>query len=206
VGCVSVLRRGQVGDMKKYDAVTLGLHAILAAGVICQLLLSMVMHVPAGVGLGVRDWHREAFEIHARVGLGVAAICALHWLWVCLPFSRPGVRSWFPWMQPDLRGILVQEIKALARFRMPPRGGASPLVGTVHGLGLAAVTGSAAGGIVNYLGYFIGAPVPTLVLHWVGRCHIALGYLIGLFLIGHVSMAMRHWSCFTSVGKRPSIR
>ena len=50
-----------------------------------------------------------------------------------------------------------------------------------------------AGGIVNYLGYFVGAPVPTLVLHWVGRCHIALGYLIGLFVIGHGFMAVRHW-------------
>jgi hypothetical protein len=69
----------------------------------------------------------------------------------------------------------------------------SPLVGTVHGLGFVAVTASAAGGIVNYLGYFVGAPVPTLVLHWVGRCHIALGYLIGLFIIGHGSMAVRHW-------------
>jgi cytochrome b561 len=178
---------------QKYDDVTLGLHAVLAVGVVCQLLLSMVMHVPAGVGLGVHDWHREAFEIHARVGLGVAAVCALHWLWLCAPLSYPGIRSLFPWTQRDQREILIRDIRNFLRFKAPTRGGRSPLVGTVHGLGLVAVTGSAAGGIVNYLGYFVGAPVPTLVLHWVGRCHIALGYLIGLFIIGHGSMAVRHW-------------
>ena len=178
---------------QKYDNVTLSLHAVLAVGVVCQLLLSMVMHVPAGVGLGVRDWHREAFEIHARVGLGVAAVCALHWLWLCTPLSYPGIHSLFPWTRHDQRGILVRELRNVFHFRAPTREERSPLVATVHGLGLAAVTGSAAGGIVNYLGYFVAAPVPTLVLHWVGRCHIALGYLIGLFIIGHGSMAVRHW-------------
>jgi cytochrome b561 len=180
-------------DRQKYDVVTLILHAALAVGVVCQLALSLVMHVPAGVGLGVRDWHREAFEIHARVGLGVAAVCTLHWLWLCVPISHPSLRSLFPWTQRDQRTILLRDLKNLIGFRVPAREVRSPLIGTVHGLGLAAVTGSAAGGIINYLGYFLGAPVPTAALHWVGRCHIALGYLIGLFVIGHGSMAVRHW-------------
>jgi hypothetical protein len=41
---------------QKYDVVTIDLHAALAIGVVCQLLLSLVMRVPVGVGLGVRDW------------------------------------------------------------------------------------------------------------------------------------------------------
>jgi cytochrome b561 len=188
---------------QKYDGVTLGLHAALAVGVVCQLLLSMVMHVPAGVGLGVRDWHREAFEIHARIGLAVAALCALHWLWLCTPLSYPGVRTLFPWTQADQRKILIGDLRNLLEFRTPAREERSPLVGTAHGLGFAAVTASAAGGIVNYLGYFLGAPVPTLVLHWVGLCHIALGYLIGLFIIGHGSMAVRHWLTRTDPRNQP---
>jgi hypothetical protein len=178
---------------QRYDAVTLALHAVLAVGVVCQLGLSLVMHVPAGVGLGVRDWHREAFEIHARVGLGVAAVCALYWLWFCIPASYPGARSLFPWIQREQRKILARDIRELGRLRIPPRTERSALVGTVHGLGLAAVTASAAAGIVNYLGYFKGVPIPTHVLHWVGRSHIILGLLIGLFVIAHGSMAVRHW-------------
>jgi hypothetical protein len=181
------------GSSQYYDAVTLWLHSFLAVGVVCQLILGLVMHVPAGVGLGVRDWHREAFEIHARLGLGVAAVCALHWLWVCLPLSRPGVRPLFPWAQRDQREIIIRDLRCLLRSGAPPVGRQSPLVGTVHGLGLAAVTGSAAGGIVNYLGYFMGEPIPNDVLHRVARVHIALGILIGLFIIGHGSMAVRRW-------------
>lgn len=177
----------------KYDPVTLGLHAALALGVVGQLMLSLVMRVPAGVGLGVRDWHREAFEIHAWLGLGVAAVCALHWLWSCLPSSYPGIRSLFPWTQRAGREILGKDLRNLLRFRVPTPEQLSPLAGTVHGLGLAAVTASAAGGIVNYLGYFVGTPVPAYVLHWVARLHISLGYLIGLFIMGHGSMAARHW-------------
>jgi cytochrome b561 len=159
---------------RKYDPVTLGLHLGLALGVVGQLILALVMRVPAGVGLGVRDWHRQAFEIHARLGLAIASLCAVHWLWFLVPASRPGIARLFPWTQPKADG-------------------ASPLAGTVHGLGLLAVTGSSVGGIVNYLGYFVGLPIPTAVLHWVARGHIALGYIIGLFLIGHGSMAVSHW-------------
>ncbi|HEX3950051.1 MAG TPA: cytochrome b/b6 domain-containing protein [Steroidobacteraceae bacterium] len=176
----------------RYDSVTLALHALLAVGVVGQLLLSLVMHVPAGVGLGVRDWHRQAFEVHARLGLGVAVVCTLHWLWLCVPASHPGVRSLFPWTERKSRELLAEDLRALLRIKLP--GPRSPLIGAVHGLGLAAVTGSAAGGVVNYLGYFVGAPVPTQVLHWVARCHITLGYLIGAFVVGHGSMATRHWS------------
>ena len=46
------------------DVVTLP-HAVPAVGVVRQLILGLVKHVPAGIRLGVRDWHREAFEIHA---------------------------------------------------------------------------------------------------------------------------------------------
>jgi cytochrome b561 len=167
---------GLSANEPKYDHVTLGLHLGLAVGVVGQLMLGLVMRVPAGVGLGVRDWHRQAFEIHARLGLAVAALCALHWLWFLAPASRPGIAPLFPWLH-----------------RTPKSGGVRPLVGTVHGLGLLAVTGSSVGGIVNYLGYFAGLPIPTVVLHWVARCHIALGYTIGLFLLGHGSMAIIHW-------------
>jgi hypothetical protein len=178
---------------RKYDHVTLGLHLSLAVGVVFQLILALAMRVPAGVGLGVRDWHRQAFEIHARSGLAIAALCALHWLWFLVPASRPGIAPLFPWIQPKNRNTLRQELHDLKSLRAPKADGASPLAGTVHGLGLLAVTGSSVGGILNYLGYFVGLPIPTAVLHWVARGHIALGYIIGLFLIGHGSMAVSHW-------------
>jgi cytochrome b561 len=181
-----------VGFATKYDRTTLSLHGLLATGIVIQLILSAVMRVPAGPGLGVRDWHREAFEIHAKVGLAVVFLCLLHWIWICLPFSRPGVVSLVPWLRRDQRSLVAGEFRNLLRGQIPSSNLPSPLAGTVHGLGLLAVTGSAVGGVVNYLGYFLGEPIPHRVLHWVGRVHISLGYVIWAFVIAHVTMALLH--------------
>jgi cytochrome b561 len=163
--------------LSKYDGVTRLLHAALAIGVVMQLSLSSVMRVPAGRGLGVFDWHRRAFELHAKVGLVVAGVCLLHWLWLALPWCRPGPCYLFPWIRSAQRATLATE---------------SPLVGTIHGLGLAAITGSAIGGLINYAGYFLGAPIPRLVLHFTAGFHIALGFLIWAFVVGHVGMTVIH--------------
>ena len=104
----ALTRTEMTGSVRNYDRVTHWLHAALALGVLIQLSLSAVMHVPAGPGLGVRDWHREAFEIHARTGLFVVLVCALHWLWVCLPYARPGIAQLFPWLKRDNRTRIVR--------------------------------------------------------------------------------------------------
>jgi cytochrome b561-like protein len=179
--------------LPKYDGVTLWLHGALATGVVIELALLSVMHVPTGVGLGVRDWHRQAFEIHCRVGPTVTLIWALHWLWICLPFARPGVGYLFPWWRRDRRAILVRELKDLLRCKLPGRDGLSPLVGTVQGLGLCALSGSVAGGMISYLAYFRGMPMPDKFLHEVALEQIVMSWLVWAFFIGHVSMALRHW-------------
>lgn len=176
----------------KYDPVTLWLHAALATGVVLELALESVMHVPAGVGQGVRDWHREAFELHSHFGPTVAVICVLHWIWICLPYSRPGVAYLFPWVRREGRMGLHREFNDLLRFKLPPRGALSPLVGTVHGAGLSAVTGSVIGGTVSYLGYYTGVPIPRQVLHWAALELIFTSWFVWPFVVGHVSMALWH--------------
>lgn len=187
---------------RKYDRVTLCLHAALATGVVGELLLQAVMRVPAGVGLGVDDWHREAFELHAHFGPTVAVLCALHWLWICLPWARPGVGYLLPWLKRERRVLLGQEFKQLLRLGLPRQDGLSPLVGTLHGLGLLAVTASVVGGSVSYLGYYTGVPIPPRVLHWAALELIASSWCVWPFVIGHAAMAGVHWLAGTSV--RPS--
>lgn len=176
----------------KYDRVTLLLHAGLATGVSLELLLQAVMRVPPGVGLGVDDWHREAFELHSHFGPTVAVVCLLHWLWICTPWARPGVAYLLPWLKPGQRPALRREFRALLRFELPPRESLSPLVGTVHGLGLLAVTASVLGGTVSYLGYYTRVPVPNPVLHWASLELIATSWLVWPFFVGHASMALLH--------------
>jgi cytochrome b561 len=177
----------------KYDAGTRVLHAALAIGVVIELALLSVMHVPAGPGLGVRDWHREAFEIHCRVGPAVALVWALHWLWISLPFARPGVGYLFPWLRRDRRTVLRRELGDLLRLAMPAPDDFSPLVGTVQGLGLCAVSGSVIGGLISYAGYFMGAPLQPRVLHEVALEQLIMSWLVWPFVIGHGLMALRHF-------------
>lgn len=181
-----------LGVPRKYDFGTRLLHGALASGVVTELALLAVMRVPPGPGLGVRDWHREAFEIHCRVGPAVALIWALHWLWICLPVARPGVGYLFPWWRRDRRAVLRRELVDLLRLRMPARDESSPLVGTVQGLGLCAVSGSVVGGMISYLGYFTGVPISGKVLHEVAVEQLIMSWLVWAFVIGHVSMALRH--------------
>lgn len=176
----------------KYDLVSRGLHAALATGVVAELILQSVMHVPAGVGLGVDDWHREAFELHAHFGPWVSLACLLFWLWICLPFARPGVSYLFPWLRNAARPALKREFRELLRLKVPPVRELSPLVGTVHGLGLLAVTASVVGGTLSYLGYYTGVHVPNRVLHWSALELIVSSWFVWPFVIGHVSMALWH--------------
>lgn len=176
----------------KYDPTTRLLHAGLAAGVTIELLLQAVMRVPPGVGQGVDDWHREAFELHAHFGPTVALLCLAHWLWISTPWARPGVSHLFPWLRTNLRPLLRREFRALLRFELPSPETLSPLAGTVHGLGLLAITGSVVGGTVSYLGYHTRVPVPNVVLRWSALELIATSWLVWPFVIGHASMALVH--------------
>ena len=176
----------------KYDSITRVLHAGLAAGVSIELLLQAVMRVPPGVGKGVDDWHRQAFELHSHFGPTVAVLCLAHWLWICTPWARPGVGYLFPWLRPDQRPALHRDFRALLHLKLPPQEELSPLVGTVHGLGLLAVTASVLGGTVSYLGYYTRVPVPRQLLHWSSLELIATSWLVWPFFVGHASMAVLH--------------
>lgn len=179
----------------KYDLVSRCLHTALATAVVLELLLQAVMHVPPGVGLGKDDWHRQAFELHAHFGPVVAVICALFWIWIALPFSRPGIGYLFPWLDRAQRPVLQRELADLGRLRLPPPRELSPMVGTIHGLGLLAVSGTVLAGTVSYLGYYTRIPVSSRVLHWSALDLSVLSWAVWAFVAGHVSMASWHWAC-----------
>lgn len=184
----------------KYDLVSRCLHTALATAVVPELLLQAVMHVPAGVGLGKDDWHRQAFELHAHFGPTVAVICALFWIWLALPFSRPGIGYLFPWLSRAQRPVLQRELADLGRLRLPPAAQVSPMVGTIHGLGLLAVSGTVIAGSVSYLGYYTHIPVSSHVLHWSALALLALSWPVWVFVVGHVTMAGWHWACGGGTG------
>lgn len=176
----------------EFDPVTRALHAALATAVTLELGLQAVMRVPPGVGQGVDDWHREAFELHSHFGPTVAVLCLLHWLWVCVPGSRPGLGYLFPWFSHGRRAELRREFLDFLRLRLPLSSVAGTLAGTVQGLGLLAITASVLGGTVSYFGYYTRVPVPNRVLHWASVELIITSWFVWAFVIGHISMAALH--------------
>lgn len=177
----------------KYDLVSRCLHTALATAVMIELGLQAVMRVPPGVGLGKDDWHREAFEVHSHFGPTVAVVCVLFWAWIALPFSRPGIGYLFPWLRRAQRQVLQRELTDLVRLRLPLPHEISPLVGTIHGLGLLAVSGTVVAGSLSYLGYYTSVPVSNHILHWSALALIALSWAVWSFVAGHVAMAAWHW-------------
>ncbi|HEY6517243.1 MAG TPA: cytochrome b/b6 domain-containing protein [Steroidobacteraceae bacterium] len=176
----------------KYDLLSRCLHTALATSVVIELLLQAVMRVPPGVGLGKDDWHREAFELHAHFGPTVAVICLLFWIWIALPFSRPGIGYLFPWLHHAQRAVLQRELADLGGLHLPSRHELSPLVGTIHGLGLLAVSGTVVAGSLSYLGYYTSVPVSSRILHESALALIALSWAVWPFVVGHTSMALWH--------------
>ena len=114
-------------------------------------------------------------------------------IWICLPFARPGVGYLFPWWRREGRRALLREAGDLWRGRLPGRDELSPLVGTVQGLGLCALSGSVVGGMISYLAYFRGVPMSDRFLHEVALEQIVMSWLVWAFVSAHVTMAVRHF-------------
>lgn len=180
-------------DSARFDRGTRVLHALLATSVMLQLALSAVMRVPPGPGLGPFDWHRKAFEIHARVGLVVAAICALHWIWSFGPRARPGAGYFFPWLRREGRRELLADAYKMMRLRRDLRSTSNRAVATIHSLGLLAVTAQAGTGFVTYLAYWVGYGIPKAMLHDVERFHVVMRLVLWMFVCGHILMTLLHY-------------
>ena len=114
-------------------------------------------------------------------------------MWISLPCARPGVGYLFPWLRRDRRDLLRRELGDLLRLTLPMPDDLSPLVGTVQGLGLCAVSGSVIGGLVSYAGYFMGAPLSAGLLHEVALEQLIMSWLVWPFVVGHGLMALRHF-------------
>lgn len=165
--------------------ITRALHALGAAAVTAQLLLSLVMEEPEDGPAG------PLFELHETVGLSTLAILAAWWLWIALRGGETPIGVMLPWFSRrrlrDLGDDLLLHLRALLQLDLPPWRASAPLASAVHGLGLLAATGSAATGATWWLaggGSAVAAAAKEL--------HEGLGTLVWAYVIGHVALALLH--------------
>lgn len=157
------------------------LHLLVAAAVVHQLLISLVMTKPGPGRPG-----DSLFELHEWVGLATLGVLLIFFLWVLVRRRETTVSMLYPWFSGRRLRALRMDLKAhLARLK----GGRilltqeAPLASAVHGLGLLLVLVMAATGAG---GYFIASARPLLSIHE------TLGPLVWAYLVGHAGLALLH--------------
>lgn len=159
--------------MLNYDATTRRLHALLAVGVVVQLLLSLGMDPEAKVGTAA-----TLFEIHETLGLILVVVVAAHWVWALTGHAPAGIGALWPWFSRKRLLALKQDIGA----RLHGGGTASgPFVSAIHGLGLLLVAAMTLSGLIWWLGVEAAKDI-----------HETVAPLVWAYLVGHVAAAVWH--------------
>ncbi|MFD2234605.1 cytochrome b/b6 domain-containing protein [Phaeospirillum tilakii] len=171
-----------------HDKKTRLLHRLLAAGVILQLLLSLVMVHPSPSHAG-----NFFFTIHEFLGLAVAAVLVAHWAYM-LPKYRATPYYLFPWTKAEDRAALIADAKAtlesLRARKLPESDVPTPLVGAVQGIGLIAASAMAVTGVLMFL--FAGPDGLGLIGGLAKGIHELVAPVLWTYLIIHVAAGVLH--------------
>jgi cytochrome b561 len=173
-----------------YSRFTRWSHALVAATISFQLLISLIMDHPHRDKPMTIDGGRY-FGWHEWVGLAALAILACAWIYRLINWKQESQGRLFPWLASTGRSSLIRDAGQflLLRWTNIPQDGA--LVGTIHGLGLLiASTMAITGGVI----YVLLGPQDTLTpaVNSLGDLHSFLSTFMWIYLCGHALMALWH--------------
>lgn len=174
-----------------YHPLTRLLHLLLAAGVVSQMLTSLVMVTPKPGRV-----QNLFYEVHETVGIGVLAMVSLYWLWVLARALTGGdAAALFPWLSRrrlfDLRNDAIDTLKELVRFRLPSSGSPRPLPSAVQGIGLLLAVALAGTGTAIAIGTGPDGRLSPL-LHAVKEVHESFAPLMWAYIIAHPLLGFLH--------------
>lgn len=156
------------------------LHFAVAILVSAQLVIGLVMsprHTPA------------LFLSHQLIGLAIAALVLLHWLWLLV-----GARGQLAHLLPVSRAhwkATGDGLAGLRRGRLPPGGPRPGLAAAVHGLGLLALTAVAAFGTGVYV-LIRMHDLRSAVGETFEDLHAFFAWVLIVYWCGHVLLAVVH--------------
>ncbi|WP_037514696.1 cytochrome b/b6 domain-containing protein [Sphingobium xenophagum] len=164
-----------------HSTLTKLLHLLIAAALIHQLFISLIMVVPETNRPG-----DSYFELHEWVGVLTLWLLVIFWIWTLVRRGETRFAMLFPWFSATRRSAFWADLKA--HLASLARGGGplteeSPLASAVHGLGLLIATAMALTGAV---GYFF--PAASLLL----EVHMTIAPVMWAYLTGHVGVALLH--------------
>jgi cytochrome b561 len=160
------------------------LHLVLLLLVIEQLASSEFMHRPFP-----GDPPGWTFILHERFGLVALAVAAAFWVWTLVRRGETAPGRLMPWFSAHRIAAVFDDLIAhwrrLSKMELPDDAD-SPLVSAIHGLGLLAVTITAATGTAFY--FLQGHPIAGTFLDM----HKLLSNLVWAYLFLHAGMAALH--------------
>ncbi|MDK2767997.1 MAG: cytochrome b/b6 domain-containing protein [Sphingomonas sp.] len=164
-----------------HSTLTQLLHLFIAAAVVHQLIISLVMKHPERGSPG-----DAYFELHEWVGIASLAALTVFFLWAVVRRGETNLGMLFPWFSGKrLRAFwmdLKSHLSSLKAGRIPLTQ-ESPLASAVHGVGLLLALVMATSGAA---GYFIATARPLLSIHE------TVAPLMWAYLVGHAGLAVLH--------------
>lgn len=174
-----------------YDRFTRILHLFIAAGMVVQMIISLVMVYPKP---GRQSDTFYAF--HETWGHMLLVLLLIHWIWCMVRSGNITFSLLFPWLSWPRYRAIQEDIKryvAHARqFRLPnSTQQASPLASAVQGLGLSVATLLGVSGTIIF---FAMAKNGAMIgwVHDVKEAHETLGSLMWVYLVVHATMGILH--------------
>ncbi|MFL5337060.1 MAG: cytochrome b/b6 domain-containing protein [Geminicoccaceae bacterium] len=170
------------------------LHLLLAGGIVLQLADSQLMRVPRP-GRELTALQGSAFAVHQWVGLAMAVVIVLFWLWLTLRRVGTAPGQLFPWFSARrLRAVrtdLAGYARAATRLSLPDPETSGALAGALHGLGLLIALAMAPTGTIGWLAWDQSAAMSSFA-PGVFEVHGAIANLMWAYVIAHVGATVLH--------------
>ncbi|MDE3208933.1 MAG: cytochrome b/b6 domain-containing protein, partial [Pseudomonadota bacterium] len=134
------------------------LHALVALGVLYQLIVSLLMRAPQR-DHPVSQSALFLFSSHKWVGLFVVIVLFVSWAYRLIYWKRENQGRLFPWLSGSGINSLKAEGLNFLRFRWKQIPEDGVLAGTIHGLGLLAATAMALTGSILFVELYPNQPI-----------------------------------------------
>jgi cytochrome b561 len=170
-----------------WDRTTRWAHALLAGGIVLQLLLSLIMPHPGKVtSAEISYWFLISHEV---LGGGLLVLVLWHWIRIFTPASQSHREHLFSPLRE--RRKLLADIQQLKRGRLPELNTRGGLVGLVHLLGLLVATAMVVTGTGVFL-FLETTGVSSLAYTLATNLHGFFATFMWLYLAGHVGATLLH--------------
>jgi cytochrome b561 len=174
----------------KYGRFTRILHSLIAAGIVVELVSSLVLRTPRP-GRVLTPLQALGYQAHEWVGMAVLVVLAMHWLVFSAGHAHKGIGHFFPWFSRARRKAVLGDVRELLRFRVADPEQNDSLAGAIEGLGLLVGSVLAVSGAVLFFG-IAGDGSMSRPVHAVKEFHEFWGPAMWTYLCLHAGAAMAH--------------